>query len=181
MRVPKKTPTPFPDVPKLLPVISLTNENELQTFLSAIVKAELKCIEITLRHPFAPKAIAYIKTHHPEILVGAGTVVTPALLKTAIQSGADFFVSPGFDEKLIRIAMGKRLIFLPGCATPSELLKARAYGFKTVKFFPAECMGGLDALKLYPISHLYQPAVSPEIILGTICVAEMLLPAAEVL
>lgn len=149
MRILSKEAVAFPAIPQILPVISLTNEQEMQTFLSAIVKAEIRCIEITLRHPFAPKAIAYIKAHHPEILVGAGTVVTPALLRTAIRSGADFFVSPGFDEKIIRIAKRKHLVFLPGCATPSEILKAKAFGFTTVKFFPTACMGGPNALKLY--------------------------------
>lgn len=134
---------------KILPVVSITNENELKTFLSAIVKTKIKCIEITLRHSFAPKAISYIKENHPEIVVGAGTVVTPKVLKTAIKSGADFFVSPGFDEKIIRIAKRKQIAFLPGCSTPSEIIKAKSYGFKTVKFFPAECSGGVSALRLY--------------------------------
>lgn len=134
---------------KILPVISITCEEELKTFLSAIIKADIKCVEITFRHPFAPTAISHIKKHYPKITVGAGTIVTRKLLKQAIYSGADFFVSPGFDEKIIKIAKRKHLSFLPGCSTPSDILKAKSYGFKTIKFFPAECSGGINALKLY--------------------------------
>lgn len=133
----------------ILPVICIKSQEELEVLMDALVKTPIKCIEITLRHPFAPKAIEYIKSHYPKITVGAGTIVTSHLLKTAIKSGADFFVSPGFDENIIKIAKRKKLVFLPGITSPSEILKAKYYGFKTLKLFPAECVGGAKALKLY--------------------------------
>lgn len=133
----------------ILPVICIKSEEELKTIISALLKTPIRCIEITLRHPFAPEAIKYIKENHPEIMVGAGTVVSRSLLKTAIESGADFFVSPGFDKKIIKIAKRKKLVFLPGICTPSEILAAQKMGFKTLKLFPAECSGGVDLLRLY--------------------------------
>lgn len=133
----------------MLPIYCMTSEEEIETIMNALVKTPIRCIEIILRHPFAVKAIEIIKEKYPEFIVGAGTVVSPQILKKAIKSGADFFVSPGLDEKVIKIAKKKKLVFIAGCSTPSEILKAQVLGFNVVKFFPAECSGGVKALKLY--------------------------------
>ena len=81
--------------------------------------------------------------------MGAGTVVNSDILHKVVDLGVDFCVSPGFDEDIISEAKRKNIAFIPGCSTPSEFLKARKNNINTVKFFPAECSGGVDALKLY--------------------------------
>ncbi len=133
----------------ILPVVCLKNENELQTFLGAIIKAGIKCVEITLRHPFSLYAIKHIKEFYPEIIVGAGTVKNIETLNAAIESGADFCVSSGMSELLLDEAYRKGVPFLPGGATPTEFMRLIELGFKTAKYFPAECSGGISALKLY--------------------------------
>ena len=133
----------------VLPVVCLQNEKELHTFSEAVLRSKVRCIEITLRHPFSPTAIRYIKKHHPEITVGAGTVKTAEALYESMESGADYCVSPGTNEKLLEIAFQKNMPFLPGCTTPTECMHLASLGYRTVKFFPAECAGGVKALKLF--------------------------------
>ncbi|MBQ8248291.1 MAG: bifunctional 4-hydroxy-2-oxoglutarate aldolase/2-dehydro-3-deoxy-phosphogluconate aldolase [Clostridia bacterium] len=133
----------------ILPVVCPENETEVDTLIKAVENTPIKALEITLRHPYAPEAIKRIKEKCPTFTVGAGTVVNPEALDAAISAGADFCVSPGFDEELVNAAKTRNIPFLPGCATPSEIQRAVFLGAKTVKFFPAECMGGTKALKLY--------------------------------
>ena len=133
----------------ILPVVCLKSEDEMHTFLNAILQSQIRCVEITLRHPFSFKAIEYIKKNHPDLAVGAGTVKTVQTLHEAIASGADFCVSPGMLDEILTEASKKNIPFLPGCATPTELMHLTASGYETVKFFPAECFGGVRALKLY--------------------------------
>lgn len=133
----------------ILPVVCLKNEKELHTFLDAILLSEIRCVEITLRHPFSTESIQYIKKNHPQIIVGAGTVKTHDTLFTAIECGADFCVAPGTSEELLNEAEKRNMPFLPGGATPSEFMLLSSLGFQTAKFFPAECSGGVNALKLY--------------------------------
>lgn len=133
----------------ILPVICLKNQSELDVFMQAILKTPIKCIEITMRHPFSPDAISFIKENYPEISVGAGTVNTIEKLGEAINCGADFCVAPGTLDEILIKADKKKMPFLAGCSTPSEIMKLAAMGYKTVKYFPAECSGGAKALKLY--------------------------------
>ena len=133
----------------ILPVICLKNEEELNTFEAAILETPIKCFEITMRHQFSYNAIRHFKEKYPQFIVGAGTVTDPDILNAVADIGVDFCVSPGFDEKMITQAQNKKIPFIPGCATPSEILNAQCAGLKTVKLFPAECMGGVAALKLY--------------------------------
>jgi len=133
----------------VLPVVCLQNENELHTFLEAVLKSKVRCVEITLRHPFSPTAIQYIKKHHPEITVGAGTVKTAEAFLESIESGADYCVSPGTSERLLEAAEQKNMPFLPGCTTPTECMLLASLGYRTVKLFPAECAGGVKVLKLF--------------------------------
>ena len=99
-------------------------------------------------HAHTAEAIRHIKRDYPEFTVGAGTVVTPEILKTMIAAGADYFVSPGFDPKMVRLAKRKKVAFLPGCVTPTEILNAKNHGLTTVKFFPCEASGGVSVLTL---------------------------------
>lgn len=133
----------------IIPVVSLANETELDTLMSAVLATPVKCIEITMRTAFAAEAILTVKTKYPHITVGAGTVTNEARLDTAIESGADFCVSPWLDAMLIKKAQARGMPFLPGIATPTEAYVASELGITTVKLFPAEAMGGTDVLKLY--------------------------------
>lgn len=133
----------------IIPVVAVANETELNTLMQAVIATPLKCIEITLRNDFAPKAIKAVKENYPDMIVGAGTVTNEERLDIAIQSGADFCVSPWLDAALIKKAHSRGMFFLPGVATPTEAFMARELGITTLKFFPAEAMGGTDVLKLY--------------------------------
>lgn len=133
----------------ILPVVCLKSEEELKTFIEAVIKTPIKCIEILMRHPYSKEVIKYIKNNHPDIIVGAGTIVNSSLLDEVIELGVDFCVSPGFDEELVSEAIEKGMPFVPGCSIPSEFLKAQKYNMKMIKLFPAECSGGINALKLY--------------------------------
>ncbi|MBQ9939736.1 MAG: bifunctional 4-hydroxy-2-oxoglutarate aldolase/2-dehydro-3-deoxy-phosphogluconate aldolase [Oscillospiraceae bacterium] len=132
-----------------VPVVCFKNQKELDTFLEAILPTPVRSIEITMRHAFTPEAIAYIKKNHPDFTVGAGTLNSFALMDTALDCGADFFVAPGYEESFIDYAAEKGIPYLPGCSTPSEILHAYAKGFNVLKFFPAEAMGGTKVFKLY--------------------------------
>lgn len=134
---------------QILPVICMENQDELDTFLKAISMTNIKCVEITLRHPFSFDAISYIKENHPKIIVGAGTVNSKEVLNKAIVCGADFLVAPGTLDELLLEAENKNIPFLPGVSTPSEIMKLSSMGYKTLKLFPAECLGGVNVLKLY--------------------------------
>ncbi len=133
----------------IIPVISVANEGELDTLMGAVTVTPVRCIEITLRNDFAPRAIALVKEKYPQIIVGAGTVTSKERLETAIESGADFCVSPWLDTELIKLAQSRGMLFLPGVATPTEAYMASELGITTVKLFPAEAMGGTGVLKLY--------------------------------
>ena len=133
----------------ILPVVCLKNEGELETFLEAILPSPVRCVEITLRHPFSPAAIAYIKKKHPQITVGAGTVSTLERLDEAISHGADFCVAPGTLLTLLSAAAAKGIPFLSGATTPSEIMLLSSLGHDVIKLFPAECAGGVKLLDLY--------------------------------
>lgn len=132
----------------ILPVICLKNEEETYTLMNALLETPLRCVEITLRHPFAPTAISLIKKNFPQFVVGAGTLNSLEKLEVAINCGADFGVSPGLDEEVVSAAKEKGFPFLPGISTPSEILKATKLGLTFLKFFPAQCCGGAAALNL---------------------------------
>ena len=133
----------------IIPVVSVANEKELDTLMTAVLKTPVRSIEITMRNAFAPKAISLIKKNYSEISVGAGTVTTKEKLDVAEQCGADFCVSPGLDLSIVKEAIERKIPFLAGTCTPSEILTAFSLGMTTLKFFPAEAMGGVSTLKLY--------------------------------
>lgn len=133
----------------IIPVLTIKNRQELDTILEAGVKAGLNCMEIMLRHPYALEAISIVKQNHPDIIVGAGTVMTMDNLKDAVSAGADFCVAPGCDDALVTKSLEMDTFFLPGCVTPTEITHAASLGIDIVKFFPSEAYGGTATLKLY--------------------------------
>ena len=113
----------------------------------ALANGGLPVAEITFRTAAAEESIRRVAQELPEVLVGAGTVLTIEQVNTAMNAGAKFIVTPGFDEEVTRYCVENNIPIFPGCPTTSDIQKAIKCGLKVVKFFPAEAMGGLNAIK----------------------------------
>ena len=113
----------------------------------ALCNGGLACAEVTFRTAAAGEAIHLMKEAHPEMLVGAGTVLTVEQVDRAVQAGAEFIVSPGFDPEIVDYCIAKKIPVFPGCITPSEAAQAVRRGLSVIKFFPAEQAGGLAFIK----------------------------------
>ncbi len=131
----------------IIPVIVIDKEEQAVPLAKALVKGGLPVLEVTFRTAAAPGAIAAIRREVPEAVVGAGTLLTPEMVKAAKAAGAAFGVAPGFDPAIIAAAKAEDLPFCPGIATASELSQALTAGCTFVKFFPAEAAGGVKMIK----------------------------------
>jgi 2-dehydro-3-deoxyphosphogluconate aldolase/(4S)-4-hydroxy-2-oxoglutarate aldolase len=138
----------FRDV-RVVPVLTIERAADAVPLARALAKGGLGVIEVTLRTPEAPAAIAAIAHDVPEAVVGAGTILRPADVSRAVEAGARFLVSPGLTPELASAGIATGLPFLPGVITPSEVMAARDFGFSFLKFFPAAPMGGVAALKAF--------------------------------
>jgi 2-dehydro-3-deoxyphosphogluconate aldolase / (4S)-4-hydroxy-2-oxoglutarate aldolase len=130
----------------VIPVLTVARVEDAAPLAEALVAGGLPVIEVTLRTPAALDAIRAMQRVAGAV-VGAGTVLDPEALRAAIDAGAAFAVSPGFAESLSRAAADTGFPLLPGAATASEIMRARALGHSRLKFFPAEAAGGVPALK----------------------------------
>ncbi|MFV0431421.1 MAG: bifunctional 4-hydroxy-2-oxoglutarate aldolase/2-dehydro-3-deoxy-phosphogluconate aldolase, partial [Alphaproteobacteria bacterium] len=137
------------DAQELVPVVVLDNAKDAVPLSKAILAAGGNFIEITLRTAAAIDAIQAIKAANLSIIVGAGTVLTKEDVDKAIESKADFLVAPGFDEDVVKYAISKNQLIIPGTITPSEVQRAMALGLEILKFFPAEIAGGAAMLKAF--------------------------------
>ena len=131
----------------LVPVIKITDVNNAVPLAKALADGGLNCAEITFRTACAKEAIAKITKEMPDMLVGAGTVLTPEQADEAIAAGSKFIVSPGFNPRVVKHCLERGVPVLPGCATPSEVEQAIEMGLSAVKFFPAEAAGGINMIK----------------------------------
>ena len=131
----------------LIPVIKIENPDDAVPLAKALIDGGLPAAEITFRTACAAEAIKNITDAYPEMLVGAGTVLTTEQVDAAIAAGSKFLVSPGLNPKVTAYALSKGIPMLPGCSNPSDVEAALELGLKTVKFFPAEAAGGLKMLK----------------------------------
>ena len=131
----------------IIPVIVIEDAAKAVPLAQALVKGGLPVLEVTFRTAAAAAAIAAIKKDVPEAVVGAGTLLTPDMVKAAAAAGAAFGVAPGFDPVVVAAAKEAGLPFCPGIATASELSQALTAGAKMVKFFPAEAAGGVKMIK----------------------------------
>ena len=131
----------------LVPVIKITDVKNAVPLAKALANGGLNCAEITFRTACAKEAIKAVTDALPDMLVGAGTVLTPEQADEAWEAGAKFIVSPGLNPKVVKHCIDKGYPILPGCATPSEVEQAIELGLKAVKFFPAEAAGGLNMIK----------------------------------
>lgn len=132
---------------RIVPVITIDDPGDAVPLARALADGGLACAEITFRTPRAPEALQRICAEAPELLAGAGTVLTPDQAKRARDAGAQFIVAPGFSPRVVDYCLEHGIPVYPGIATPTEVEMALDKGLKTVKFFPAESMGGLDFLK----------------------------------
>ncbi|MBN2625981.1 MAG: bifunctional 4-hydroxy-2-oxoglutarate aldolase/2-dehydro-3-deoxy-phosphogluconate aldolase, partial [Spirochaetales bacterium] len=132
---------------RLVPVIVVDKPEEILPLAEALVKGGLPVAEVTFRSPAAPGAIKLLKEKMPEVLLGAGTVLTREQVDIAVEAGASFIVSPGFNPEIVKYALGKGQIMVPGISTPSEAEQAMYLGLDLLKFFPAEQNGGPAMLK----------------------------------
>ncbi len=131
----------------IVPVIKLTDANNAVPLCRALANGGLPVAEITFRTAAAEESIRRVAQELPEVLVGAGTVLTIEQVDKAMNAGAKFIVTPGFDEEVTRYCVERNIPIFPGCPTTSDIQKAIKCGLKVVKFFPAEAMGGLNAIK----------------------------------
>jgi 2-dehydro-3-deoxyphosphogluconate aldolase/(4S)-4-hydroxy-2-oxoglutarate aldolase len=131
----------------VVPVLTIEREEDAVPLARALFEGGLRLIEVTLRTPAALVAIAAIGRELPQIVVGAGTVQRPADVVQACAAGARFLVSPGMTAELAAAALATELPYLPGVATPSEVMAARDLGISFLKLFPAEAVGGLALLR----------------------------------
>ena len=130
-----------------LPVIKLDHpERDAKKLAHALCDGGIPAAEVTFRAAGADKAIALMLEARPDMLVGAGTVLTVEQAKAAIDAGASFLVSPGFDEDVVKYALDRGVAIYPGTVTPSEVMAAIKIGLSVVKFFPAEQYGGLNTI-----------------------------------
>lgn len=134
----------------ILPVITLERPKEDAIPLAqALMAGGVNVAEVTFRAAGADEAIYRMREADLELTVGAGTVTTREELLAAVDAGADFVVMPGFDPELVRAAIDWGVAVFPGCSTPSDYMLASRLGLEVVKFFPAELVGGLKAIKAY--------------------------------
>lgn len=132
---------------RVLPVIEIEEAANAAPLAHALAEGGLKAVELTLRTASACEALAAAKKAEPELVVGMGTVLDEAGARRAIDAGADFLVTPGAPPALLQSLIGLGVPFLPGVATASEAMAARAAGVTLMKFFPAEPAGGTAYLK----------------------------------
>ena len=139
----------------VVPVIAVDTPEDGLRLCEALLKGGLPVAEITFRTAAAAKTIQAASTHFPELVLGAGTVLTPDQVKQAVDAGAKFAVAPGCNPTIVKAAAEAKLFFAPGICTPSDVERALELGCKLLKFFPAEASGGVKMLKalIGPYGH----------------------------
>lgn len=130
----------------IIPVVSIHNLEHALPLAEALLAGGLPCAEITFRTVAAAAAITQIKQRFPEILLGAGTVLSSAQAQIALDAGAEFLVSPGTNPAVVDFCIAKNITIFPGVCTPTEIEMNLAKGLSVMKFFPAEPAGGVKFL-----------------------------------
>jgi 2-dehydro-3-deoxyphosphogluconate aldolase/(4S)-4-hydroxy-2-oxoglutarate aldolase len=149
---------------KVIPVIALNKTEDAIPLGRALVENGMPCAEITFRTECAADAIRAMRKEFPEMLIGAGTILTNAQVDEAIDAGVDFIVSPGFNPRTVQYCLDKNMPIVPGVNNPSLVEQAMDMGIRTLKFFPAEPSGGVNMLKaltaVYPVKFMPTGGVS---------------------
>ena len=131
----------------VVPVVVLDDVKDALPLAKALTEGGLPCAEVTFRTEAAEESIKVMAEAYPDMVVGAGTVLTIEQVDAAVKAGAKFIVSPGFDPEIVDYCLKKEIPIFPGCVTPSEVAQAVKRGLKVVKFFPAEPAGGVVMIK----------------------------------
>ncbi len=131
----------------VIPVIVIEDANDAEPLAEALLEGGMDVIEVTCRTNAAAEALARIKKTYPEILLGAGTVVTPDQAKMCIDVGVSFGLAPGLNPDTVNYFQEHNTLFIPGIMTPSEIEQGLSMGLKMLKFFPAGAAGGINMLK----------------------------------
>ena len=131
----------------IMPVVTVESVAQAVAVASALARGGLKAIEVTLRTAVAMEALGVVKREVPEMLLGAGTVITPEQARAAVDKGADFLVTPGTPPALAAALSRLLLPVVPGAATASEIIALLHLGFDAIKLFPAQVVGGLGMIK----------------------------------
>jgi len=140
----------------IVPVVVLDDAKDAKPLAEALVKGGLPCAEVTFRTAAAEESIKIMSEAFPDMLVGAGTVLTTEQVDRAVNAGAKFIVSPGLNPKVVKYCIDKGVPVTPGTANPSDVEAAIELGLDVVKFFPAEAAGGLNMIKSMAASCVRQ-------------------------
>ena len=140
----------------VVPVIAIDSVDHALPLADALLEAGLPTAEITFRTQAAADVLARLRDERPELLIGAGTLLSPAQLREAVEAGAAYGLAPGYDPAVVDAARQSGLPFIPGVMTPSDITLAVAQGCRLMKFFPATAAGGPSMLKniAAPFAHL---------------------------
>ncbi len=131
----------------IIPVVVLNDVKDAEPLAKALIEGGLPCAEVTFRTDAAEESIRIMKEKFPEMLVGAGTVLTTEQVDRAVAAGAEFIVSPGLNPRIVKYCVERNIPITPGCANASDMELALENGLEVVKFFPAEPAGGLKMIK----------------------------------
>ncbi|MDO4939134.1 MAG: bifunctional 4-hydroxy-2-oxoglutarate aldolase/2-dehydro-3-deoxy-phosphogluconate aldolase [Lachnospiraceae bacterium] len=132
---------------RIIPVVVIEDVKNAVPAAQAILAGGIGVMEITFRTDAAADSIRAVKDACPDMLVGAGTVTTLEQCRKALECGAQFIVSPGYDEEIVKYCVDHDIAVTPGCVTPTEIMAAMKQGLRVLKFFPAGVYGGLKAIK----------------------------------
>ncbi|WP_127959651.1 bifunctional 4-hydroxy-2-oxoglutarate aldolase/2-dehydro-3-deoxy-phosphogluconate aldolase [Serratia microhaemolytica] len=150
---------------KIIPVIAINNADDAVALGQALIEGGMPSAEITFRTPAAAQAIANLRQQFPQMVIGAGTVLTTQQVDQAIEAGADFIVSPGLNPTTVRYCQARGIAIIPGVNNPSLVEQAMELGLSALKFFPAEPSGGLPMLKamsaVYPVKFMPTGGITP--------------------
>ncbi|QXO15524.1 MULTISPECIES: bifunctional 4-hydroxy-2-oxoglutarate aldolase/2-dehydro-3-deoxy-phosphogluconate aldolase [Vibrio] len=150
---------------KVVPVIAIKDADKAVKLAEVLIENGLPCAEVTFRTEQAALAMKNMREAFPDMLIGAGTVLTTTQVDQAIEAGVDFVVSPGFNPTTVKYCQQRGVTIVPGVNNPSLVEQAMELGLDTLKFFPAEPSGGIAMLKaltaVYPVSFMPTGGVSP--------------------
>lgn len=131
----------------IVPVVVLQDVKDAAPLAKALCAGGLPCAEVTFRTEAAEESIRIMTEMYPDMLVGAGTVLTTEQVNRAVSAGASFIVSPGFDPKIVDYCLAREIPVFPGIVSPSEAAMAVELDLSVVKFFPAESFGGIATIR----------------------------------
>ena len=138
----------------IVPVVVLDDAKDAEPLAEALIRGGLPCAEVTFRTAAAEESIRRMTEKFPEMLVGAGTVLTTEQVDRAVAAGAKFIVAPGLNPVTVKYCLEKGISVFPGVLTPSEIEQALSLGLQVVKFFPAEPSGGLKMIQAIAAAYV---------------------------